>query len=220
MKSRHRRLLLYETLAASAPPPEAPVDAQLSSSSSKPMAFTALLIVLGLFFFGFFSVYVSRLVSSLRRRSATRRPHRQTGRRLLFSPPAYGLDPSAVRALPVLRYVGGEGKDGYCVVCLSEFEEKERVKVIPRCGHAFHPACIGAWLVARGSCPLCRYSDMFGSCSGSGLSGLAVEEEEDEGAGAEKVEMKRSYSCCWRGDEGVTENDKAAEVCLRRTCSL
>ncbi|CAN1171725.1 RING-H2 finger protein ATL57, partial [Linum perenne] len=43
-----------------------------------------------------------------------------------------------------------------CVICLGEFEEGERVKVIPFCGHVFHVECVDTWLLSHVSCPLCR----------------------------------------------------------------
>ncbi|URD75347.1 RING-H2 finger protein [Musa troglodytarum] len=189
MKPGNRRLL--PNGSSPTPPPLPAVlgkpAAQLYSSSNS-MAVTALIILLALFFFGFFSVYAHRFVSGLRRSEARRwRARQQAARQQRGSrfEAACGLDPSAVLALPVLRYVGageGAGKEG-CVVCLGKFEEKERVKVIPRCGHVFHPSCIDAWLVSRGSCPICRCSDVIASCSTSSVLGL-----EAQGAAAEEAE--------------------------------
>lgn len=48
-----------------------------------------------------------------------------------------------------------------CSICLSEFEEKEFVKVIPFCKHGFHPTCIDTWLSSHVSCPLCRSTELF-----------------------------------------------------------
>ncbi|CAA6655569.1 unnamed protein product [Spirodela intermedia] len=84
---------------------------------------------------------------------------------LSSSSSAAGLDPLAVRALPLLSYSGsGKEQDG-CVVCLSAFEEKETVRAIPSCGHVFHPCCIDSWLICHGSCPLCRSTELFGMSS-------------------------------------------------------
>ncbi|NP_001151506.1 RING-H2 finger protein ATL1I [Zea mays] len=45
-----------------------------------------------------------------------------------------------------------------CAICLSELDPEggERVRVLPACGHAYHDACVQAWLATRASCPTCR----------------------------------------------------------------
>jgi hypothetical protein len=46
-----------------------------------------------------------------------------------------------------------------CSICIDEFEEGERIRLLPRCGHAFHTDCIWPWLTERqGCCPLCKTS--------------------------------------------------------------
>ncbi|XP_063792928.1 RING finger protein 11-like [Pseudophryne corroboree] len=42
-----------------------------------------------------------------------------------------------------------------CVICLMEYEEGERVIVLP-CSHRYHPTCISQWLETNLSCPVCR----------------------------------------------------------------
>lgn len=70
-----------------------------------------------------------------------------------------GLDANVISALPVLLY-GSEsveaGGDQECCICLSLFEEDEKVKVLPECSHCFHSDCVDRWLVSQSSCPLCR----------------------------------------------------------------
>ncbi|XBH93525.1 hypothetical protein VPH35_084430 [Triticum aestivum] len=61
-----------------------------------------------------------------------------------------------LRSLPVEVYGSGEDIDDVCAICLSEFVDGEKVRVLPLCGHAFHVRCIDAWLVSHGSCPTCR----------------------------------------------------------------
>lgn len=66
--------------------------------------------------------------------------------------------PVAYRALTlsysaVLGLVGAE-----CAICLTEFEEGEEIRVLERCRHGFHGACIERWLRSRLSCPNCRSS--------------------------------------------------------------
>jgi hypothetical protein len=43
-----------------------------------------------------------------------------------------------------------------CSICLSDFVQNERVKVIPRCGHTFHEDCLENWLQKRFRCPNCN----------------------------------------------------------------
>jgi hypothetical protein len=44
-----------------------------------------------------------------------------------------------------------------CSICIDEFENGEKLRLLPRCGHAFHTECILPWLVERqGLCPLCK----------------------------------------------------------------
>lgn len=46
-----------------------------------------------------------------------------------------------------------------CSICIDEFEEGELVRLLPRCGHAYHTECILPWLCERqGHCPLCKVS--------------------------------------------------------------
>nr|GMD75867.1 RING-H2 finger protein ATL16-like [Ipomoea batatas] len=71
-----------------------------------------------------------------------------------------GLDESTIRSIPVLQYKKGEEDGGSenreCCVCLNEFQEGEKVKVLPNCGHPFHIDCIDIWLQNNPNCPLCR----------------------------------------------------------------
>ena len=43
-----------------------------------------------------------------------------------------------------------------CSVCLSEFEEEDQGRLLPKCGHAFHVDCIDTWFRSSSTCPLCR----------------------------------------------------------------
>ncbi|KAL6859147.1 hypothetical protein ACP4OV_018149 [Aristida adscensionis] len=73
-----------------------------------------------------------------------------------------GLEEAAIRRIPTFRYrrSGGAGaaevKAGECAVCLAEFADGERLRLLPPCLHAFHIDCIDAWLHATATCPLCR----------------------------------------------------------------
>ena len=79
---------------------------------------------------------------------------RRRRRRFVFAPgqdPAVanlrrGLDPLVLRSLPVLEFNPKDFKDGLeCAVCLSELEEGERARLLPKCNHGFHVDCIDMW---------------------------------------------------------------------------
>ncbi|KAK7339399.1 hypothetical protein VNO77_20063 [Canavalia gladiata] len=69
-----------------------------------------------------------------------------------------GLDVALIKSITVCKYNKGgglvEGND--CSVCLSEFEENESLRLLPKCNHAFHLPCIDTWLKSHSTCPLCR----------------------------------------------------------------
>ncbi|CAI0422096.1 unnamed protein product [Linum tenue] len=69
-----------------------------------------------------------------------------------------GLEQSIIESIAVFRYKKEdkliEGTD--CSVCLSEFEEDESLRLLPKCSHAFHIPCIDTWLRSHKNCPLCR----------------------------------------------------------------
>ncbi|XP_056683533.1 RING-H2 finger protein ATL39-like [Spinacia oleracea] len=45
---------------------------------------------------------------------------------------------------------------GECAVCLGTFEEKEILRLLPKCGHVFHADCVDTWLRMHATCPFCR----------------------------------------------------------------
>ncbi|CAL9211499.1 E3 ubiquitin-protein ligase ATL31-like [Musa acuminata AAA Group] len=72
-----------------------------------------------------------------------------------------GLKPEVLQTFPTLIYAEVKGlKAGKgaleCAVCLSEFEDDEELRLLPRCSHVFHTDCIDAWLASHVTCPVCR----------------------------------------------------------------
>ncbi|OEL25508.1 RING-H2 finger protein ATL46 [Dichanthelium oligosanthes] len=82
-----------------------------------------------------------------------------------------GLGQAAIDALPEFAYgelsgaaaaaASRKGKEKAvrafdCAVCLCEFADDDRLRLLPACGHAFHVACIDVWLRSSATCPLCR----------------------------------------------------------------
>ncbi|XP_057479435.1 RING-H2 finger protein ATL57-like [Actinidia eriantha] len=178
------------------------------------IALTALILLTALFFMGFFSIYIRRFGSASASRRRIPRPSYPSSSSL---PPwrstifHKGLDPSAVRSLPLISCGGGAKQHIDCAICLGEFEEREMVKLIPHCGHAFHPECIDTWLSSRVTCPLCRSSRLFAveevrSCASRG--------EENHGGGDSGEDGRGSTE--EMGETWVELSDVGP---LRRACS-
>ncbi|KAI5675570.1 hypothetical protein M9H77_06520 [Catharanthus roseus] len=71
-----------------------------------------------------------------------------------------GVDQSFIDTLPVFNYkaIIGVKSPFDCAVCLSEFEGEDKLRLLPKCSHAFHMECIDTWLLSHSTCPLCRAS--------------------------------------------------------------
>ncbi|KAG4929725.1 hypothetical protein AAZX31_17G066100 [Glycine max] len=72
-----------------------------------------------------------------------------------------GVDQSFIDTLPVFLYKAIIGLKKYpfdCAVCLCEFEPEDKLRLLPKCSHAFHMECIDTWLLSHSTCPLCRAS--------------------------------------------------------------
>ncbi|KAJ7945440.1 RING-H2 finger protein [Quillaja saponaria] len=100
-----------------------------------------------------------------------------------------GLRESFIDSITVCNYRRGEGliEGTECSVCLSEFEQDERLRLLPKCSHAFHISCIDTWLRSHKNCPLCRAPIIVDNLSsapaaqvsgtGSGLNNFGLTQE-------------------------------------------
>ncbi|KAL3529576.1 hypothetical protein ACH5RR_008898 [Cinchona calisaya] len=43
-----------------------------------------------------------------------------------------------------------------CAVCLENFKDGEKCRLLPKCNHCFHADCIDSWLAKTAACPICR----------------------------------------------------------------
>ncbi|KAK7348145.1 hypothetical protein VNO80_22694 [Phaseolus coccineus] len=106
-------------------------------------------------------VYVRcSLVRARRRQQLRRRTNRPQF--LFYIDPAArialtsrGLHPSVISTLPVFTF-SASAQPSECAVCLSEFENGETGRILPKCNHSFHTECIDIWFQSHTTCPLCR----------------------------------------------------------------
>ncbi|KAK8630802.1 hypothetical protein V6N13_079576 [Hibiscus sabdariffa] len=118
------------------------------------LLFTALLSVLC------FHNYVRFLFRDTRRRYMRRRARRllsisTPGNTSTTAVGSKGLDSSVIKTIPTIVYAS-HFPALECAVCLSEFENDERARVLPECNHTFHVDCIDMWFYSHSNCPLCR----------------------------------------------------------------
>lgn len=74
---------------------------------------------------------------------------------------ATGLKKRDLGLIPVGVYgLGGAAniKGTDCAICLGDFEDGDKVRMLPVCNHGFHVRCIDTWLLSHSSCPTCRHS--------------------------------------------------------------
>ncbi|KAK4268043.1 hypothetical protein QN277_024748 [Acacia crassicarpa] len=90
-----------------------------------------------------------------------------------------GLDDAVIRSITVFKYKKGDGliEGTDCSVCLSEFQDCESLRLLPKCNHAFHLPCIDTWLRSHSSCPLCRSNIVKSNTCSSSSSGNLPNEE-------------------------------------------
>ncbi|WVZ23245.1 hypothetical protein V8G54_001789 [Vigna mungo] len=70
-----------------------------------------------------------------------------------------GIKKKALKTFPTVSYSTEfklPGLDTECVICLSEFVNGDKLRILPKCNHGFHVRCIDRWLSSHSSCPKCR----------------------------------------------------------------
>ncbi|KAK2651252.1 hypothetical protein Ddye_018741 [Dipteronia dyeriana] len=70
------------------------------------------------------------------------------------------LDLCVIESFPLFIYSAVKdlkmGREAHeYTVCLSEFEDDNTLRLIPKCDHVFHRDCIGAWLDIHGTGSVC-----------------------------------------------------------------
>ncbi|KAL2644005.1 hypothetical protein R1flu_011592 [Riccia fluitans] len=77
------------------------------------------------------------------------------------TPAQVGLERTLLDEVPTFTYRREERDSDEvldCAVCLEEFEEGEKGRLLPKCNHSFHIECIDMWFHSHSTCPLCRCS--------------------------------------------------------------
>ncbi|KAJ3676120.1 hypothetical protein LUZ60_003532 [Juncus effusus] len=70
--------------------------------------------------------------------------------------PGRGLELQFISSLPVIEFKNGGTEKVECAVCLGEFKDGEKIRVLPKCNHRFHVECVDKWFKTNANCPLCR----------------------------------------------------------------
>ncbi|XP_031496744.1 E3 ubiquitin-protein ligase ATL31-like [Nymphaea colorata] len=137
----------------SSPPPDDPLS---STQSFHPkMVVVIMVLICAFFFLGFIVIYMRQCQNE----SRSDLPFHA---RLMLSRSVHrGLDSNVIESFPTFTYSAVKGlKIGKssleCAVCLSEFQDDDKLRLLPQCSHAFHPECIDEWLSSHVTCPVCR----------------------------------------------------------------
>ncbi|KAM0952589.1 putative transcription factor C2H2 family [Dioscorea sansibarensis] len=130
------------------------------------MAIIIVVLISAFFFLGFFSIYIRQCGGGGLGSIAGVAP--ATGGLSRRGNAQRGLDPEVLLTFPTFVYSEVKdlkvGKGSLeCAVCLSEFEDDESLRLLPKCDHVFHSDCIDAWLAAHATCPVCRSNLIPGS---------------------------------------------------------
>lgn len=125
-----------------------------------------------------------------------------------------GVDQSFIDTLPVFHYkaIIGSKNPFDCAVCLCEFEPEDKLRLLPKCSHAFHMECIDTWLLSHSTCPLCRASLLpdfspNNSCSpivfvleSGSESSREILGDRDSGLARTSSVIRNNSILCFRGD--------------------
>uniref|UniRef100_A0A5B7CCA7 RING-type E3 ubiquitin transferase n=1 Tax=Davidia involucrata TaxID=16924 RepID=A0A5B7CCA7_DAVIN len=143
------------------PPPPFEPPGDDSSTTFSPL----IIAVIGILASAFLLVSYYTIISKYCRRRADQNPSPELGANRdqmnhdqWQQVASTGLDEALIKSIAICKYKKGdelvEGTE--CAVCLSEFQEGESLRLLPKCNHAFHLPCIDTWLKSHSNCPLCR----------------------------------------------------------------
>lgn len=70
-----------------------------------------------------------------------------------------GLKKKTLKSFPMLTFSDIDNQCNSfsdCAICLADFLNGDELRVLPKCGHAFHLSCVDTWLGSHSTCPSCR----------------------------------------------------------------
>uniref|UniRef100_A0A0E0B434 RING-type E3 ubiquitin transferase n=1 Tax=Oryza glumipatula TaxID=40148 RepID=A0A0E0B434_9ORYZ len=150
-------LLAVAGFAAAQPSQDNPPAGYYATNFSPSMAIVIVVLIAAFFFLGFFSIYVRHCYGGRGDYSTTPLPRSGAAR----SRRQRGLDQSVLATFPTMAYADVKAHKSVkgaleCAVCISEFDDDETLRLLPKCSHVFHQDCIDTWLASHATCPVCR----------------------------------------------------------------
>ncbi|KAJ7549615.1 hypothetical protein O6H91_07G060300 [Diphasiastrum complanatum] len=147
------------------PPPSGNVNSSTARSSLLTPGIVVVVVILGVAFmlvsyyrvFGRFCCAWPRFRFGRHRRSLNN-DQLDFDFEVNFNVVTNGLEDSLIEKIPAYLYKNGDGliESTDCSICLNEFLDNDKLRLLPKCSHAFHVSCIDVWLKSHSNCPLCR----------------------------------------------------------------
>ncbi|PWA47012.1 RING/U-box superfamily protein [Artemisia annua] len=134
-------------------------DPGMMEVTGKVLITTIIALVFVLIFVFLFNIYAKWLWSRRQQTLDSHNQHRNhQGQHAGVTVLRRGLDVAFLKTLPVVEFDPKEFKDGVleCSVCITEVEQGEKTRILPKCNHAFHAECIDMWFHSHSTCPICR----------------------------------------------------------------
>lgn len=154
-------------------PPPPPPSMEFPDEDSSPSFSPIVIAIIGVLASAFLLVSYYTIISKYCGNNTTQSSHQETHDEELqdnhHNPSLHepwhvqshtGLDEALIKSITICKYKKRDGLVSVadCSVCLSEFEDDESIRLLPKCSHAFHLPCIDTWLKSHSTCPLCRSS--------------------------------------------------------------
>ncbi|KAH6792505.1 hypothetical protein C2S52_002982 [Perilla frutescens var. hirtella] len=213
------------------PPPPPPLDDQSSGRNFSPLIISIIGILIGALllvsYYAIISNYCRKRFSSTTTRYAQNNVDVELGlvddSELHVHEPWFvatnGLDEALIKSIATFEYKRGDGliECSDCSVCLTEFLEDEKLRLLPKCSHAFHVECIDAWLKCHSNCPLCR-----ANVAGDELLILSQRQVEVENGNVEVHTTTRDEESEETNENGtkLPEKDEEGNRRIRRSVSM